>query len=629
MERQIPSTGIRKIDDDVKEIMGLPKRDNILNKPFDKNFPGKVITRDVESVIIFVGAGWEFVFYAIAFAAAGARIIAYEMTPEKLGAGQVGNTMKEDILSFHRACTLAHLMPDFTPEHLERLPREIQGIMNLPRHQALRRKRHLIISKGFDAYKDLPDSEKVSKQEVLEAKRSILNYMKTVGVLEVIYQEVTIDMVASWLKENKPVFLMTGRQLNLENSGLDHLIENPRFLKEFLLDSQETENFIKAISDLQRAHAASGCPSTTLPRVGIVGGGAVALGCELDLCKRLQPNLEIISITPEKRLRLPDSLLFAQRSMKHRFVPGYVSDLVLWEDKNAVKSVRIITTPGREMQHVSCDLFVHIYNEYPPLGKWESPVRHAMESITEFLKEKAPDNGLKRDRFIGPGSYESEIVFRINEPWHTSLWDDEVMIKKIEFLIEQDPNQATIIATGNSPMVQRLIWLAESLGYRGHFIQVVLPFQHQGYREVQLGEELESTGKFVRRPIQGRLKKAKIDGEKLVLEIHDSDGEPVSNVPEVDLLINAVGKTKRTHLVNALIEKGYIHEDDTSRSGTGLHSTHPMLSGHYSIFRGDFAEDIISSPGISWEPWTTSPKTEPHGWEEAFDIACRMLGKCA
>lgn len=84
-------------------------------------------------------------------------------------------------------------MPDFTPEHFERLPREIQGIMNLQRHQALRRKRHLIISKGFDTYKDLRDSEKALKQEVLEAKRSIHTYMKTVGVLEVICQEVTID----------------------------------------------------------------------------------------------------------------------------------------------------------------------------------------------------------------------------------------------------------------------------------------------------------------------------------------------------------------------------------------------------------------------------------------------------
>jgi hypothetical protein len=625
MEQRIRSTGIEVIDARVKEIMRLPKRDNILDAPFDENFPGRTITRDTESEIIVVGAGWEFPFHAIAFVAAGAKVIAYEMTREKFGAGQIGRTMKDDILDFHHARTLAHLMPDFTPEHLERLPSEIQGIINLPCYQALQKKRLAIISKGFQAYKHLPDAEKMSKEEVVETKRCILEYLKAVGVLEVIYQEVMVDMVASWLKKNKPVFLMTGRQLNLENSGLNHLIGNPRFLKEFLLDSQVTENFICALSDLQRAHAASGYPSSTLPRVGIVGGGAIALSCELDLGKKLQPNLEIIPITPEKTLSLPDSLLSAQKSMKHQFVPGYVSDLVLWEDKNAVKSVEIIRFPGREMQYVSTSLFVHIHNEHPPAGKWASPFRRAMESITEFLDEKAPDNGLIRDRFIGPGSYEHEILFRINEPWHTSLWDDEVLINKIKVLIKQDPNQATIIASGNSPMVKRLIWLAALLGYRGQFFQVVLPSQYQDSREVLLREELESKAKFVRRPIQGRLKKAKINGEKLTLEIQDSDGEPVFDVPDVDFLVNAIGKTKRTHLINALIEEGYVHEDDAS----GLYSTHPMLSGHYTVFQGDSHEDNVTSPGLWWNPWTTSPKTEPNGWEEAFDIACKMLGKCA
>ncbi|PCG88563.1 Hypothetical protein PENO1_109510 [Penicillium occitanis (nom. inval.)] len=531
MNHQIRSTGIEVIDARVKEIMQLPKRLNILDAPFDENFPGRTITRDVKSEIIVVGAGWEFPFHATAFVAAGARITAYEMTTEKLGAGQIGINMKNNILGFHRARTLAHLMPDFTPEHLGKLPDEIRDIMNLPCYQALSKKRRSIISKGFQAYRDLPDAEKMSKKEVVETKSGILEYMVAVGVLEVIYQEVTIDMVASWLKKNKPVFLMTGRQLNLEKSGLNSLIGNPRYLKEFLLDSEDTEKFLKAVSDLQRAHAASGFPSSTLPRVGIIGGGAIALSCELDLGKILQPNLEIVPIAPEKRLGLPDSLLPAQRSMKHQFVPG--------------------------------------------------------------------------------------------------LKDDEVLIEKIKSLIERDPDQATIIASGNGPMVKRLIWLAASLGYRGQFFQVVLPSQDQDDRVTRFNEELESKGKFVRRPIQGRLKNAMINGEKLTLEVHDSNGEPVSDVPDVDFLVNGIGKTKRTHLINALIEKGYIHENDAARDGTGIHSCHPMLSGHYTIFQPDVAEDVITSPGLWWSPWVTTPKTEPHGWEEAFNIACKMLGKCA
>lgn len=398
-------------------------------------------------------------------------------------------------------------------------------------------------------------------------------------------------------------------------------------MKEFLLGSEDIEKLIKAISNLQQAHTASGCPSNTLPRVGIIGGGPIALGCELDLGKILQPNLEIISITPEKRLRLLDSLLSAQGNMTHQFVPGYISDVVLYKDKNAIKSVGIIRYPGREVQYISTSLFIHIFNEHQPPGKWGTPSRHAMESITKFLDERAPENRLIRDYTIGPRDYYYEIVFRINEAWHLSLDDDEVLIKKIKFLIEQGPDQATIIASGNGPMVKRLIWLADYLGYRGQFYQVVLPFQDQDYRAVQLGEQLESEGKFVRRPIQGHLKTAMINGEKVTLEVHDSNGAPVHDVPDVDFLINAIGKKRRTHLINALIEEGYIREDDASPGS--LKSTHPMLSGHYSIFRRDFVEDNVTSPGIWWKPETISPETEPYGWEEAFNIACKLLGKCA
>ena len=210
------------------------------------------------------------------------------------------------------------------------------------------------------------------------------NYMKAVGVLEVIYQEVTADMVASWLEENKPVFLMTGRQLNLEKSGLNHYIGNLRFLKKFLLDSEDTEKFIKAVSDLQRAHVTSGFPSSALPRVGIIGGGAIALSCELDLGKILQSNLEVIPITPEKRFRLPDSLLSAQRRMKHQFVPGYVSDIVLWDDKNATKSVDITRFPGAKCSISALAFsFIFIMKSYQSENGVGPPARHAMETVTK------------------------------------------------------------------------------------------------------------------------------------------------------------------------------------------------------------------------------------------------------
>ncbi|KAI7970983.1 hypothetical protein EIK77_005251 [Talaromyces pinophilus] len=357
-------------------------------------------------------------------------------------------------------------------------------------------------------------------------------------------------MVASWLEKNKPVFLLTGSQLNLEESGMDHLIGNPRFLKEFLMGSEETKMFIEAVSDLQQAHTASGCPSGAVPRVGIVGDGPIGLSCELDLGKILQPNLEIISISPEKRLRFPESLLPIQERMTHRFIPGYVSDVVVSEDKNAIESVEIIGFPGREIQSISTSLFVHIFNVSHPPGKWENASRHAMESITKFLDERAPESALIRDYAIGLHDNYYDIVFRIDRPWFLSLEDDEALVERIKSLIEKDPDQATIIANGCDPMVNRLIWLADHLGDRGQFYQVALPLQD--YRVVQLSEQLESEGRFRRQQIQGRLKMAMGNGEKITLAVHDSDGEPLNNVPDVDVLINAIGKSKKTPLINAL-----------------------------------------------------------------------------
>lgn len=44
-----------------------------------------------------------------------------------------------------------------------------------------------------------------------------------------------------------------------------------------------------------------------------------------------------------------------------------------------------------------------------------------------------------------------------------------------------------------------------------------------------------------------------------------SQRESLSDVPDVKFLVNGIGKTKRTHLINALIEKKYIHENDAGK----------------------------------------------------------------
>jgi hypothetical protein len=122
-----------------------------------------------------------------------------------------------------------------------------------------------------------------------------------------------------------------------------------------------------------------------------------------------------------------------------------------------------------------------------------------------------------------------------------------------------------------------------------------------------------------------------INSEKITLEVHDSDGEPLNNVPDIDVLINTIDKSKRTPLIHALKEKGYIHKNDIAQDGPGIHPAHPMLLGHFTIFQPEEheLEDIVDSPGMQWLPEMTKPKTEPDRWEKVFDITYRMLGKRA
>lgn len=616
-EQTIRSTGIRRIDERVEDIMRLPKRTHCLDAPLDVSFLGRDISRDAKSEIIVVGAGWEFLLYATAFIAAGAKITAYDKSPEKLGSGQIGRTMKDDILNF-TGCALAHLMPDFTSELLKRLPSEVQGIMDIPSHRELRVKRRSIESKGPQAYENLPDAEKISKREVVQVKRDILEYMKDAGVLEVIHEEVTDAMVASWLETNKPVVLMIGRLVYQEEPGLNHL-GSPRFLKEYLPDSEDTEKLIEHLSGLQRAHTAA--PSRPPPRVGIVGGGATALTCELDLGTRLRPNLEIIHIAPEKNIRLRHLTPVAQESMRYELRLGYISELVLREDKNVIQSVKLVRYPDCKVEDIHISLLIHTYNEHLPDGKWTTPCRHAMKSITECLDERAPENGLIRDCCIGPKDLWRDITFRIVKPLHLNLEDDDVLSEKIKILMEQDPDQTTIIASGDGPMVSRLIQRAASLGYRGGFIQVILP--PQGINVAPLEQKLEREGPFVRHLRQGRLKNAKVDGEKLALEVHDSNGKPLDNVPDVDVLINAgMGTAKKGPLVEGLIGRGYIRAEDTS-----LYPKHPMLSGFPTIFQQQVPrEQTITSADMYWQPADPVQIIRPHGWEAAFNKARQLIG---
>jgi hypothetical protein len=55
---------------------------------------------------------------------------------------------------------------------------------------------------------------------------------------------------------------------------------------------------------------------------------------------------------------------------------------------------------------------------------------------------------------------------------------------------------------------------------------------------------------------------AMINNEKITLKVHDSDGESLDNVLDINVLINVIGKSKRTPLIYILKEKGYIYKND-------------------------------------------------------------------
>jgi hypothetical protein len=480
-------------------------------------------------------------------------------------------------------------------------------------------KRSNILSMGKEKYKNLPNSDKISQVEVIEMKQRIIQLLEAAEVLEIINQEVTIDIMIPWLEANKPVFLMTGKETNLEMQGLAHLSETPGFVKEFLLGSEDTESLIDTIlarqRDLKSEGDVQGMPGSQhdrLPSVAILGGEEAALKCALALLDRVNPELlRIIYISPEQQSKLPASLIDAQRCMMYESLPGYVSEVMLSEDGKLIKSVKLVGYPDGKVREFRASLFIHTHNEKLPFGKWAGIFSSARGSITQLLDEKVPGNGLVRDQAIAPTSETRNIEFRITEPWSASLDDDLKLKTMIQHLVDDD--KATIVVSGDNPMINRVIWFAASLGYRGPFFQVSMPWQEP--EEVDLQETLALKKKnHVWQDVNGRLEEAIVEDSKFTLRIHKLNGEILTSL--VDYVVNATGKTKKTPLISAMLKNGYIKEDSYGR----LLSKHPTLSGHFMIF-GEVFTDEIYSPSIPFNPFADPRQIQPWGWEDAFEFA--------
>lgn len=609
------STGIPKIDADVAKILKMPMRDTKIITQLDEDFPGTKITSNTLQVFV-VGAGRAFISTVLGLVAGGAKVVAYEKDRQRGGA----RSLKGDqYFGFYRSCHEALLMPEFTSRQLERLPNVIKMIADDPLYRALRDKRNNILSMGKEVYTDLPISDKISRAELIEMEQRIIQLLGAAGVLEIIYQEVTIDIITPWLEANKPVFLITGKEINLEIQGLAHLGETPGFVKDFLLGSEDTESLIDAIlarqHDLKSEGSVQGMPGSQhdrLPSVAILGGEEAALKCALDLLDRVNPELlRIIYISPEQQSKLPASLIDAQICMMYESLPGYVSEVMLSEDGKLIKSVKLVGYPDGKVRELQASLFIHTHNELPPFGKWAGIFSSARDSITQLLDEKVPGNGLVRDQAIAPNSEIKNILFRITEPWSVSLDDDLKLKAMIQHLVDDD--KATIIVSGDNPMIQRVIWFAASLGYRGSFFQVSMPWQKP--EEVDLEETLALKRKnHVWQDVNGRLEEAIVEDSKFTLRIHKLNGETLTSL--VDYVVNATGKTKKTPLISAMLKNGYIKEDSDGR----LLSKHPTLSAHFTIF-DEVITGEIDSPSVPFEPYADPRQIEPWGWEEAFEFA--------
>lgn len=86
------TTGIPKIDAEVKVLENLPQCDTSPITTLRDDFPGCDITKNNSRAVTIhvVGAGWNLPLHATAIAAAGANMIAYDMNKDKIGRGQMG-----------------------------------------------------------------------------------------------------------------------------------------------------------------------------------------------------------------------------------------------------------------------------------------------------------------------------------------------------------------------------------------------------------------------------------------------------------------------------------------------------------------------------------------------------------
>ncbi|WP_175865709.1 hypothetical protein [Burkholderia cepacia] len=443
-------------------------------------------------------------------------------------------------------------------------------------------------------------------------------------------------MIASQLDARKPAFMASGQQVNLTKMGMDYLAGKPGFVKEFLLGFPETEAAIEQVVALQQALMAraretgmddlSKIPKDDLPAIAFVGGGPIAQGSALDMLKRVRPELvRIVWISPApKPLHIKsDAVTRAREKFDYRSVNGWITGLTRSEDGESITSVTVAVASSGEPLQIATDLLVHTHNEMVfGSGEEAERVRNAMTSIAQSLDESGAGNALLRDRGILPADEANDLRMRITVPLKGSLNDDLDLKTQIARLVtlQSSGKVPTIVVNGNNPMTHRLAIFAALQGFRGRFIQVAQPmptekrFQHVALdqKKAEVRDWLDVAGRLVP---DGTV----FENGKFSLGVRNAGGEACP-VPDVDILINAAGKTRSTPLVDAMKTKGYIERDPGGLGLFDLRSNHPMLGGQHGFFAPAGGGQEIESPSLTIFPTFGMGSIEPMGWEQTFEF---------
>ncbi|KAJ5689345.1 hypothetical protein N7462_003737 [Penicillium macrosclerotiorum] len=599
------------------------------------------------SEVLVIGAGWNFLSFMTAIVAAGATVIAYERDRNRAGRGPTGSTRINEPFELGQLSQAVQLLPNLTEKQLTKLPPVITKIKNHERYQDLlkkvafakdfrSKKEALYKSQGIkmpflkvvEDYKNLPISNKITRGDLIKVKDSLVDLLVKEGLVKMNYQEVKIDLVKSWLGTNRPCFMIPGEQVNLQKLGMKHLEGSAGLVPEFIGGSDEVKQSLAMIKTAQG--------NRHTPSVALVGGGASAMACGLELLEEVGSKpLGVVWIRPEENILMADRSDSVKQSLRYRAIDGHISALVPHKEnqmKNKIEYVGVTHLGSKNKRtREPCDLLIHCPDERISYSqKEDGTLQSAFESINEDAKKYS--NVLTRNASFYPMGLEHEIMLRLRkgEKFDVKTLKDDELVNYVEELKKRsDPTQATIVISGVNNYTRRAMWALKELGFKGHVLQVAIPSRDA--RVTSEEEKLKNKVEECKRhglnwiSVRGRLG---ADGTSLVngkfqLGVKDSKNKTVP-VPPVDVVINGAGKTKITPLVNAMKQENYIRETSSKQ----LVSNHEKLYGTKGFFvEADATQGSVDLSTSTINSWPGVIRLiDPSGWEDTFWATRRVLG---